>query len=68
MKNILNYFLCERNDLLVIPWLLLGVGLFLSYLYFGIDDYYALIMVFGYFVITMNFKNWCEKYCSTIKE
>ena len=62
MKELLDYFLCERNDLLVIPWLLVGGGLFLSYLYFDIDDYYALLMVFTYYVITMNFKD-----CSKIK-
>lgn len=68
MKEILDYVVCERNDLLVFPWLLVGASLFLSYLYFDIDDYYGLIMVFTYFSITINFKHWHEKYCSKLKK
>ena len=64
MKDLLDYFLCEKNDLLVIPWFFVGVGLLFSYLYFDIDDYYALLMVFSYYVITINFKDWRNKYCS----
>ena len=66
MKQFLNYFICKRKDLLVIIWSISGAGLFFSYLYFDLDDYYALIMAFVYFVITMNFKTWREIYCLSL--